>query len=694
MVLYEQFYDDVYDILIPSDYVGKNTKYINIPITFDIESTSFYEGNEKRSIMYAWVFGVNGKCIRGRTWDDFIKVVNLLSFYYNTSKHNRVIIWVQNLSFEFQFFKHYFEWEKVFSLDNRKPCYAVTKNGIEFRCSYILSGYSLETMGKNLLKYKVLKKVGDLNYNLIRHSNTKLTDTEWGYIMNDALVVMAYIQEEIEKLGDISKIPLTKTGYVRKRCSSYCFNSAHKSRHNELISRLTLTPLSYARMKKAYSGGFTHANINYVGEVVNNVSSFDFTSSYPAVMLSEKYPMSTPIKYTPKSYKQFRDMLDKFCCMFEVSFKGLASKVNYESYISISKCYDVEDAMTNNGRVCYAKSIKTYITEQDFKIIEQLYSWDKIKIDKFMYFHTDYLPKPIVEMILDLYEDKTTLKGVEGKEVEYLSSKADINSLYGMCVTDMCREEHTYDNEKGWTTTPPNIETAIDRYNNQNTRTLYYAWGVWVTAYARANLFSGIIECKNDYIYSDTDSLKIVNAERHKEYFEEYNKNILKKINKCLRNYNIHISRVKPKTKNGIEKPLGVWDYEGTYTRFKTLGAKRYMYEEDGKIHITIAGVNKKAGVNYLYSKYKTNDAIFDAFTEDLLFPSSYSHNGEVLNGSGKLCHTYLDFEQEGIIKDCNGEYGEYHERSSVHLEPTEYNMSIASEFKKLLQGIKGDHWL
>ena len=692
MELHYHFFESIEDIVEPAEYVGRNNHYVNLPVTFDIESTSFYENGQKRGIMYAWVFGINGKCIRGRTWDEFFKVLEYIAFYYNTDDKNRAIIWVQNLSFEFQFLMRHLKWKKVFSLDNRKPCYAITENGIEFRCSYILSGYSLETMGKNLLKYKVQKRVGDLDYNLVRHSSTPLTENEWGYILNDGLVVMAYIQEEIEKLGDISQIPLTKTGYVRKRCSKYCFSYAYKYQHNELMRRLTLTPLTYARMKKAYSGGFTHANINYVDKVIKNVASYDFTSSYPAVMLSEKYPMSNPIPYEPKSYSQFKAMLDKFCCMFECTFTDLASKVEYENYISSSKCYNVEDIMLNNGRVCYAKQLSVYITEQDFKIIEQLYSWTDVKISKFMYFYKEYLPKPIVEMILDLYEDKTTLKGVQGKEIEYLSSKADINSLYGMCVTDMCRDEFIYDNDKGWQTTNADIEECLLKYNMKNTRTLYYAWGVWVTAYARANLFSGIIECANDYVYSDTDSIKIVNAQDHQDYFDKYNIEIVKKINACLRKYGLSTSKVKPKTIKGVEKPLGVWDYEGTYNRFKTLGAKRYITETDGEISITIAGVGKVSGVEYLKSTYKTTKEIFKAFTEDLCFPASYMDDGVEKNGSGKLCHTYLDYEQQGIVRDYLGNYGEYHELSSVHLEPTEYNMSLNAEFKKLLLGIKGDY--
>ena len=80
-----------------------------------------------------------------------------------------------------------------------------------------------------------------------------------------------------------------------------------------------------------------------------------------------------------------------------------------------------------------------------------------------------------------------------------------------------------------------------------------------------------------------------------------------------MNHYGIPLELASPKTIKGIEKPLGVWDYEGNYSRFKTLGAKRYMYEIDNDIHITVAGVSKKSGSEYLKYKYKTNDKIFNA---------------------------------------------------------------------------------
>lgn len=681
------------DILCEIDFLkkGKKTKISNVASVFDIEATSFYKGEEKQCCMYAWVFGLNGRCIRGRTWAEFADVINSLVEVYELSLEKRLVIYIHNLSYEFQWFKKYFEWENVFSLDTRKPIYAITKNGIEFRCSYLLSGYSLAKLGENLTKYKVDKKVGDLDYKLIRHSKTPLTEKEWGYILNDGLVVMAHIQEEIERCGDITKIPLTKTGYVRELCKEKCLKGDNRFEYTKVMRTLRITVDNYHQLKRTYTGGFTHANIHYVDRVIRNVHSFDFSSSYPAVMLAEKYPMSKPFQVIIKDEEDFRDTLNAYCCMFDCTFANIRSKVSFENYISISRCIEAEHFVLNNGRVVEADMIKISLTEQDFFTIAELYEWDYIEVSNFNCFYKGYLPKDFILTILELYKDKTELKGVAGKEVEYLVSKCMINSCYGMCVTDPCRDENIYEDDL-WSVKKADVETLIDRYNRNNNRVLYYPWGVWVTAYARRNLFTGILEFKDDYIYSDTDSLKVLNIEAHKEYIEKYNREVTEKIERCLKHYDIPIEMATPKTIKGVPKPMGVWDYEGMYTRFKTLGAKRYMTEQNGEVSITIAGVSKSAGIKYLKHTYGNNTNIFNSFTEDLHFPSSYDFNGVEENGSGKLCHTYIDTYMEGEVIDYMGTKWIYNEQSGVHMENTEYTLSLDNEFKSLILGIKGGH--
>lgn len=143
-------------------------------------------------------------------------------------------------------------------------------------------------------------------------------------------------------------------------------------------------------------------------------------------------------------------------------------------------------------------------------------------------------------------------------------------------------------------------EALQENYIKNKKQVLVYQWGVWITAWARHELFKGILKINDDVIYCDTDSIKFLNYENYENWINKYNKNCIDEINKTLNYYEINLSLAKPKTIKGTEKPLGVWDFEGIYTKFKTLGAKRYAYEQDGKFNITVSGLNKKCAVPYI----------------------------------------------------------------------------------------------
>ena len=102
-------------------------QYYNIPVCFDIETSSFMDQNEKRSCMYIWMFSIDDNIIIGRTWEDFLYLCDELVKRYSLHwKFRRMVIYVQNLSYEFQWICHYFKWQKVFALDNRIPLSAMS----------------------------------------------------------------------------------------------------------------------------------------------------------------------------------------------------------------------------------------------------------------------------------------------------------------------------------------------------------------------------------------------------------------------------------------------------------------------------------------------------------------------------------------------------------------------------------------
>ena len=674
-------------------------EYFNIPASFDIETSSFIASKDengepvKAATMYIWQLGLNGTVIYGRTWDEFDNVINELVDYLELSSKRHLLIYVHNLGYEFQFIRKRFEWDKVFAIKQRRPVYAIC-GGIEFRCSLFLSNYSLEYIGKNLLhKYPVEKLVGNLDYSKIRHSKTPLTDEELAYCINDVKVVMSYIQEKIEMDGDITRIPLTNTGYVRNYCRKECFYEGVPEDDKEARKRVQMnykaimkslqiqSEEEYEQMHRAFMGGFTHASALYSGRVMYDVGSADLTSSYPYTIVCEYFPM-TKGEYigSVEDNKLFNYYLSNFCCLFDIEFTNLEPKQEYENPISYSRCFIEGDYIVNNGRLVSADKCTTTITELDYDTISKFYRWDSVKIMNMRVYHRGYLPKALILAVLSLYEDKTTLKGVSGKEVEYLVSKNMINAAFGMMVTAVVRDEFEYADK--WFKKAADVDSQLAGYNNNFNRFLFYGWGVWVTAHARHNLFSAIYEFGTDYVYSDTDSIKGINFEQHMEYFKKYNDNVFEKLLDMCNHYNIPFNKCRPKTKNGEEKLIGVWDMEKPYVRFKTVGAKRYIYEyEDGELSLTVSGLNKKYAIPYLLEENNNNkDIIFEKFGEGMFIPAGHT---------GKMTLTYIENEMCGTLVDYLGNKSTYHELSAIHMEPQSYFMSLVGDYIKFLKGVQ-----
>lgn len=675
------------------DVVIKKTKkqeveYYNTAFSFDIETTSFYydkgcsvipkpnetEKYNKCAVMYIWQFGIADDVYYGRTWEDFRIFLEILKKYFNLDNNRKIIIYVHNLAYEFQFLRKEFNITNMFARQERKPIHFTLNEFFEFKCSFMLSCSSLETVAKNLTTVKINKKVGDLNYRLYRNSNTPLTEEELNYCEYDIKILQHYITEEIAlNGGNILNIPLTKTGYVRRFCRDALKEDNYK-KYRLFIKDNSPETEEFILLNKIFQGGYTHANCNYVGLTLEDVSSIDFTSSYPAVMIRHKFPMRKFKKIDIVDFNTFNNFINKFPCIFEVMFTNLKAKTSHH-IIQRAKCSVCVNGVFDNGRIMQADKIITYCNDVDFKCIEEFYTFDSITIKNFWYSKYEYLPQKLIECILKLYNDKTVLKGVAGSEKEYLIKKGMLNSTYGMCVTNPCNDEILYNGE--WQKDRKSIDECMKDNKYNYNQFLLYSWGVWVTSWARYELFDGIKNINEDVIYSDTDSIKFLNFEKHKDYIENYNKRVAKELKQCCDFYNIDFELTQPE-KDNKKYPLGVWDIEKSYSKFKTLGAKRYCYQySDGSVNLTVSGVNKKYAVPYMLKVCDNNiDKFFDMFNVNLKIPKGHT---------GKLTHTYIDDEINVTLIDYQGNSEEQNIKSCIHLEEVDFTMQMSTEFISFL---------
>ena len=431
-------------------------------------------------------------------------------------------------------------------------------------------------------------------------------------------------------------------------------------------------------------------------------------------MIAFKYPMSRGEYLGDINREQLMELCKNHCCMFRIRATNVIPKNNYEHPLSSSKCRERDEngkvrplkhgVTKDNGRVVTADYLETTMTEQDFFTYERYYDQENLELFDCYAYKKGYLPTPFIKSVLKLYKDKTELKGIEGKEIDYLLAKEMLNSTYGMTVTDIVREnlEYSIENPRGYISNYEDenydeleyLGAQIERYNTNPYRFLFYPWGVWITSYARANLFSGIRSIGEDYIYSDTDSIKFTNVDKHMDYINAYNEDIKRRLQEACKYHKIGFCATFPRNSKGVEKQLGIWDFEGIYDEFKTLGAKRYMWRKGDEYQITVAGINKVSGCRYLLEetkrinerrKSKTNlFSPFDLFNLDLVVPKEYS---------GRNVLTYIDDVIEGDVKDYLGNIYHYKELSGIHMENSDYSFNPVDNFLEYLFTIREERW-
>lgn len=665
----EQTLLDLKAEMLTSLCVGKK-RVLNIPAAFDTEASSFIDpdhGNEV-GLCYVWMFGIRNTVVYGRHLDEFVDLVTKVNEFLK--RHKQVLyVYVHFLKYDFSFIKKLFEWDEVFIRSMREPLYARFGN-IEFRDSLALAGgRGLAYIGKHL-RNKVLKAEGDLDYELIRTPETPLVTKELHYCEMDIRVLCQYIREKIEDDGDITKIPYTNTGYVRNYCRNACFEN--RGRYMDFIDGLTLTPDAYLQCEKAFAGGAVGPNIKYVGKVAENVHSYDIKSSYPYVMVTGYFPMQYPIPVPDKeATRDIETLVTKYCTQFTLEVWDLFPKTDYCFPISEHKCNEVLGARVASGRVINAMYVSINVTELDYLTFKKFYTFGEMRVRRCRIYTRGFLPAPIVKSVLEFFNRKTTLDGVAGKEQEYMISKNMLNSVYGMMVEKIVRHIYRYLNDADFDKGDPDYIGQVVDYNEKRNRFLYYPWGVWVTAHARYRLYDAIAAVGDDYRYCDTDSVKFIG--NHTDYFKKVNEEAHALVTKVAERLKLPLDFVIPSSPKGDPKCLGVWEHEYDATRFKTIGAKRYLVEyPDGHLSLTVAGTNKSSTLEYIQQQaLVTKQDVFDLFNENLVVPAEFAK---------RTTAKFIDKPSNGFVTDYTGVRRYYESESGVYIKPTSYSFSITDE--------------
>lgn len=476
----------------------------------------------------------------------------------------------------------------------------------------------------------------------------------------------------------------------------------------------------YDLVTMGFSGGFTQGSSLEAGNILKDVNGGDFTSSYPYCDVFEKFPMSKWTEAEVHTLEEIKDMMNKGrAVMMKITMKNVtlkdgkpfgawsASKTyEYKENKGINGFIKNESAIIDNGKVIYADHMTVHITELDLQTLLAFYDFELETVHFCKWAKMDYLPDYVRAAVFMYYQKKAVLKkqGLD-ETTEYKLAKACVNSIYGL----MCQKTELGDivfspNSNAWATIMPDDEDIDRKYRESVFGKEYDGkkppktilspyWAVYTTARARRRLFELIEEIGDDVLYCDTDSIYFKNPDKYDSMMADYNKKIrwqnMAKVDDWNTEHGFDRGQYDlmppEQAEEYLRKTFGIL-YEnvvdlgefdklnkhGNYTRFKTLGAKRYLKEdESGNIVQTIAGLPKTAMIDYCK---ENNLDPFEFFNDGMIIPKC------------KKGHRYNDYEHSAVIKDEDGNIELMTELSSVGIFEIDFSMKLSSEYAILIE--------
>lgn len=674
----------------------KDKRYtMNLYAAFDIETSTIWLSDnhadyDVHSFMYSWAFQIEEYTICGREWDDYFSFLGKLKEALEAVKKSRfcevcpkMVIWVHNLAYEFAFLSGLYPFtdQECFFRDVRKPIYCSMFDVFEYRCSYIQTNLSLAMLCKQM---GVPEKLSGqkFNYDKIRFPWTPLTDYEKEYIITDVESLVKAMKIRVEQAGDtLVTVPLTSTGYVRRECKA-----ALQGRYYD-IGEMKPDEEQYRLLRMAFRGGNTHAAAGKADKILKDVNSYDIVSCYPTQQLTQKFPMK-PFKWLDcrlTLQRVFRFIGLGYAVVGLYQFKGLRlkNKKTPIPYISLSRTetlmyMDEEYTDKNgikrsrkkslvkldNGRILESYYSEMALTEIDLEIILEQYDFDEIGILKAMVAKKDYLPEEYRRVIQEYYNNKTALKGDNTDQGLYLYTKSKnmLNSVYGMSATDPIHQEILYNSGEY---SRSNYDSMSDEEKAKALKQapFPYQWGVYTTALARQQLQRAINLCGSKIIYCDTDSVKVlgkINIQKLNDY----------QLNKAVK------ANAYADDRNGERHYIGLFEQDAHYDRFITQGAKRYAYEKDGHIGVTVSGVTKKR-----------NEDTGEYFAVEELKKLENFRVGMTWKAAGGTMAVYNDNDDFDYTDESTGR--KVHVTKNVSIIPTTYKMTYSRDYEQLLGEIK-----
>lgn len=387
---------------------------------------------------------------------------------------------------------------------------------------------SVENIGK---EFDVGLVKGKIDYLKRRDENYFASIEEIEYIKKDCKII-------VEALRAIKKIGVNKDTKSSSALSDY------KKIVGDKLFKYWFPELEYdSDIRRSYKGGFVYLNPKYKGLILPNVISMDVNSMYAWVLKTQYLPYGPGIRFEGKPISDGTLFIVNISVCLDLKPGKLPSVICRSDYFHGTNQY----ITSTEGDIVTLSltSVDYYLMLENYYIAEITYygGWYYRKSNLMF---SAYIDK--------WYNYKWEAKRDGNKWLEFVA-KNMLTNLYGKFGT-----RPLVTNKE-----PMLIGRTLHfkPYQERKRKPVYLPVASFVSSYARERIIRTGQLFGDDYIYSDTDSIKVFNL--------DYNWNA----------YNIEIDPYK----------LGAYKIDGIYANAKFLKQKCYMYQEEFDFKVVCSGL-------------------------------------------------------------------------------------------------------
>lgn len=572
---------------------------------------------------------------------EVVEWYNNLAKELNLDPQHRIITIIHNASYDLSYLLPYIrtympQGHKYGIFDSPNKCIIYRQNCFEFRCTFRLTNASLYKWS-NEMKVDHVKQIGMYDYNKVLYQDSSLTRKEIDYGTYDVLAMVEAWKKQLAAFkDDITTVPLTATGYVRRILRRATRNNYYYRQNYFWDNQLNLNQMDMCL--NAFAGGYTHNNRFLKDEIIKPGKGQigkhrDYRTAYIEHLVNDPLPWGRPITYydihspicrmVKMNLDKVLEMSPEYFSVTKIHIYNIKLKNKDKCtmpFFQVSKMFNKSWSVDQNGKkkkdlnyfqdngrllfmVPNSGHFVTYVDNYMLQILREQYKFQYI-IEEVVIFKNEKMPDCLRAPIDELFIQKSDLKKeyhesrkkygeFDERTIEKLYQlnqvKRLLNAIYGCFVTSPLRRNYMEDQPQ--LRTDEERERELQKYYHAMTNFLPYQVGIAITAAQRFELYtviSKLIGYENS-LYCDTDSVFYLSTPE-----------IEKKINKYVKDKQKDSAYVI----DSYGEKIYYYDFEEEpdWIAFKGLHSKCYGViterEKDGEViqdlKVTIAGVPER----------------------------------------------------------------------------------------------------